>query len=160
MRNLIPNRLLLSFVTVLAAIFLFGGVALAANPHFTTASASGPDAAGALSVTFQEAGLGNAGTINYETTAARVTATFACLNASGEVVSENTETVGVTNFTSASRHGQNRLTVELSTGPDISTCPADQTIALAAITYADITITDTTNSVTTTIPGTFTRTLI
>ncbi len=45
--------------------------------------------------------------------------------------------------------------VDLSTSPDSVTCPAGQTIALAAITYAQITVTDTTNGVTIAVPATF-----
>lgn len=160
MRNVKPHRFWFAFVAALAAIVLCGGVALAAHPHFTAASASGPDAAGVLSVTFQETGLGNAGEIHYEATAASVTATYACLNASGQVVSEGTETVGVTNFFAVSHPGRNAQTVELSTSPDSVTCPPDQTITLAAITYAQLSVTDTTNNVSIAIPGTFSRTII
>lgn len=101
MRYVRPHRLWFVFVAALAALVLYGGVALAAHPHFTAASASGPDAAGALSVTFQETGLGNAGEIHNEASAASVTAT-----------------------------------------------------------YAQLSVTDTTNNVTIVIPGTFSRTII
>ena len=160
MKNLRPHRLLFSFVAVLAAILLFGGVVLAANPHFTTASASGPDKTGTLFVTFREAGLGNAGEIHYQASAAQVTATYACLNASGEVVSEGTETVGVSNDFAVSHPGQNTQTADLSTSADSVTCPPDQTITLAAITYAGISVTDITNGVSISVPGTFSRTFI
>lgn len=160
MSNLKLHRVLCALVAVLAAIMLGGGVALAAHPNFTSASASGLDDAGKIFITFQEVGLGNAGEIHYEATSPRVTSTYACLDAFGAVVSEGTETVGVTNYFAISHPGQNTRTAELDTWSDSVICPPDQTIVLAARTYEQLSVTDTTNHMVISIPGTFSRTYI
>jgi hypothetical protein len=67
--------------------------AFADSPHFISASASGPNSAGQLTVSFKEAGLGNNQLITY-LASADATATYACINGGGNhPKASNKETV-------------------------------------------------------------------
>lgn len=118
---------------------------------------------GGLFVTFTEVGLGaNAGT-NYLVTA-DASATYVCVNNGGNQPSaENKETVsGPVSATGTFTSGANgRVEGSLPVpplGPGSFTCPGGQTVFLYSVSYTNVVITDTTNGVSLTLPGPFTRT--
>ena len=76
------RRTLTLISTLLFAFLLATSSVVAANPHFLRASASGPDAAGDLTVSFKIAGLGDNVTLTV-TADAYVTAVYACMNNGG-----------------------------------------------------------------------------
>src|SRR6266545_2766141 len=70
-------RITTAALAALLATVAFAAVAVAASPHFISASASGPDAAGNLAVNFKIAGLGDNQTLTV-TASANATAVYAC----------------------------------------------------------------------------------
>jgi hypothetical protein len=150
---------ILALPLILAGVVMAASPALAVSPHFISASAqlSGNN----LVVSFKEAGLGTNQNINY-TAAATATATYVCVNNGGSNPSAANKTT-VTAPVSASgtfSSGKNGNVVASLTimppGPGGFTCPPGQTLALASVTYSNVSITDTTNNVSEPIPGTFT----
>jgi hypothetical protein len=130
--------------------------AATSGAHFMSSSGSVNDA-GALVVTFDESGLGNAD-ITY-TLGADATAVYACINGGGNhPKATNKETVQGQVSTGGTFQAKNgRVQASLVTGPLSAgsfTCPSGQTLVLASVSYRNITLTDTTNSVSTTIPDT------
>jgi hypothetical protein len=132
------------------AALTFSAVALA-GAHFMSTSSS-VDGAGALNVSFTEAGLGN-GNINY-TLDADATATYACINGGGKHPSAaNKETnpghvTGGADF--QSKNG--RVSGSVSAGPIDAgsfSCPGGQRLVLASVSYSNIVLTDTTSGVST-----------
>lgn len=151
--------------TVLAAVLsmlALAGTASAASPHFVRASATGPNAAGQLVVSFKEAGLGDNQLIAY-VASADATATYACINGGGRhPQATNKETVAgpVTasgTFTSGKNGSISQSLTLNPPGPGSFTCPSGQRLVLADVSYTNVAITDTTNDVTESMPGTFTR---
>ena len=138
------------------------GTASAASPHFVRASATGPNAAGQLVVSFKEAGLGDNQLIAY-VASADATATYACINGGGRhPQATNKETVAgpVTasgTFTSGKNGSISQSLTLNPPGPGSFTCPSGQRLVLADVSYTNVAITDTTNDVTESMPGTFTR---
>ena len=152
------HRTLAATVTALVLVGAMSGAALAQNPHFVRASArlSGTN----LIVSFKEAGLGNNQLITY-VASADATATYVCVNRGGANPSaSNKETVSgpvsATGTFSSGRNGtiSQSLTV-MPPGPGNFSCPPGQQLAIAQVTYTNVAITDTTNNVTESIPGTF-----
>src|SRR4030095_3419973 len=79
--------------TVALVTLAFAATALAANPHFISSSASGPNAQGNLSVNFKIAGLGANETITVTATADG-TALYACQNNGGNFPSHPKKPAG------------------------------------------------------------------
>ncbi len=119
---------------------------------------------GALTVSFTEAGLGNLD-VNY-TLGATGTAVYACLNGGGKhPQAANKETVSQDLSGGASFTPQNGKVVGSITlsapGAGAFSCPSGQTLVLASVSYTNVVLTDTSNSVSTTdIRGSFSVTLI
>lgn len=131
-------------------LFLLGTVApaQAVSPHFINASGT-LNADGSLTVNFKEAGLGTNQFIDYKLTA-DATATWVCVNKGGANPSAQNKTtvrgpVEATGTFGSGKNGQvtNKLTLR-PPASDIS-CPNGQRLALASVTYIDVTLTDTTN---------------
>jgi len=135
---------------------------LLTSPHFISASATLSGAN--VVVSFKEAGLGNNQLITYEATAT-ATATYLCINNGGNhPQAANKETVSgpvsATGTFSSGKNGQVTASLTL-TPPDAGDfhCPPGQKMVLAQVTYTNITLTDTTDNVTTSVdsgPLTFT----
>jgi hypothetical protein len=142
------------FVFPLAALVLAAGVVWAANPHFIFVRAA-LQQDGDLNVSFKEAGLGDNQLINYlaeadaTVTCNCVTNSGRCPNASNKV----TFTVAVDQPAtfSSGKNGQvnQTITVEVPECPssDPPTCGNGQELALSAITWENIQITDLTTPV-------------
>jgi hypothetical protein len=138
------------------------GTALAQSPHFLSAGASGPNSDGQLTVSWKEAGLGNNALINY-TASADATATYACINGGGNhPKATNKATVsGPVSASGTFSSGKNgsitaSLTIDPPSPGDFS-CPSGQRLVLADVSYTNVAITDTTNNISASIPGTFAR---
>src|SRR4029077_12875587 len=137
-------------VSMSASVVLMLGVSAAlAGAHFFTTSGS-IDNSGALVVSWDEAGLGN-GNVTYTLTT-QATATYACINGGGNhPKATNKETVAGQLNTGGSFQSKNgRVQGTLVTGPLSPggfTCPSGQRMVLACVSYADSTLTDTTNGV-------------
>jgi hypothetical protein len=120
--------------------------------HFFSATGSVADN-GALQVSWDEAGVGNA-LVNYTLTADS-SATYACINGGGNhPKAANKQAVAgpltspVTGFNPT--NGRVKATNGISVGPLASTltCPSGQTFVLACVSYTNIVLTDDTNGVT------------
>jgi len=140
----------------------FAATASAASPHFIRVSASGPNNAGQLTVSFKEAGLGDNQLISY-VASADGSATYACING-GErhPQAQNKESftgpVEASGTFSSGKNGTISQSLTLNPpGPGDFTCPPGQRRVLADVSYTNVAITDTTNNVTESIPGTFSR---
>jgi len=151
-----------AIVAAMIATLALAGVAQAASPHFVRATASGPNSAGQLLVSFKEAGLGDDQLITF-VASANARATYACINGGGRhPQATNKETVsGPVSATGTFRSGKNgsisqTLTID-PPGAGSFSCPPGQRLVLADVRYTDVAITDTTNGVTEGIPGTFSR---
>jgi hypothetical protein len=149
-------------LAALVALLAFSAIASAASPHFVRASASGPNSAGQLLVSFKEAGLGDNQLITY-VASADATATYACINGGGRhPQATNKETFsGPVSATGTFRSGRNgSISQTLTLNPPSAgsfSCPPGQRLVLASVSYTNVAITDTTNDVTEGIPGTFSR---
>jgi hypothetical protein len=152
-------------LALLFALFLVGLlplVAFAASPHFISASASGPDSAGNLAVSFKESGLGDNALITY-VASADGTAVYACINGGNKhPQASNKETVsGPVSATGTFSSGKNgTISQSLTLSPPSAgsfSCPSGQRLVLAFDSYTHVAIADTTNNVTESIPGTFSR---
>ena len=148
-----PYRHILAVAAVFIAALAFATVAQAA-PHFAAADSS-VNNDGALVVSFDERGLGNEN-IDYTLTA-DATATYACINRGGKNPSaankQAFEGQVSTGGTFAGKNG--RVQASLTTGPLLApqfTCPSGQRRVLAAVSYTNIVLTDTTNNVSTGVP--------
>jgi hypothetical protein len=153
----------MAVVTVaLVAMLTFAAGALADSPRFKSASASGPDAAGNLLVSFRETGLGNTpNPVNY-TASADADALYACQNNGGNFPSDpkkqQTSARVEANVTLLSENGNVVGSATLSPPPSTLSCPGGQHAVLASITYTNVQICDTDHNVCRAIPGTFSRT--
>lgn len=151
--------LLTTFVAVLALVV----PASAANPHFIKASASGPDAAGNLTVSFKIAGLGDTVTTTV-TASANATAVYACQNNGGNFPSDpkKEEVAGPVSASGDFTSGKNgQITDSLTLEPPASTldCPPGQTEVLISVSYTNVQVSEP-NAGTESIPGTFSRTFV
>jgi hypothetical protein len=153
-------RLAIALGGMLSLLLLTVPTTLADSPHFISASASGPSSSGTLTVSFKEAGLGTNLLITY-VASADATATYACINGGDKhPKASNKETVsGPVSATGTFSSGKNgSISQSLTLSPPSAgsfTCPSGQTLVLAFVSYTNIAITDTTNSLTESIPGTF-----
>jgi hypothetical protein len=141
-------------LAAIGALLAFAAVAQADAPKFHSASGT-VNNAGALVVSFDERGLGN-DNIDYTLTA-DATATYACINGGGKhPQAANKETVNGEVSGGGSFEPKNgRVVASLSAGPISAggfSCPNGQRLVLAAVSYTNIVLTDTTNGATTTVP--------
>jgi hypothetical protein len=153
------RSLLLAFVGLAAALMAASPASAATSgAHFFNVSSSVNDA-GALLVSYDEAGVGNA-TVNYTINVTDATAVYACINGGGNhPKAANKETVSSSLTVSFSRDPVNGR-VTGTTSPPIGptdkgtfACPSGQTLVLASVSYSGITLTDTTNNVSTSVPN-------
>lgn len=147
------QKIIIATVTVVA-LFALAVPAWADAPKFHSATSS-VDNAGALVVNFDERGLGNEN-IDYTLTA-DATALYACINGGGNhPQAANKEQFEGQVSTGGSFEPKNgRVVASLTTGPLQApqfTCPKGQRRVLAAVTYTNIVLTDTTNNVSTSVP--------
>jgi hypothetical protein len=139
---------------VVAASLVVSATALAVAAKFHSASSS-VNNDGALVVNFDERGLGN-GNIDYTLTA-DATALYACINGGGKNPSAaNKRAFDGSVSTGGSFEPKNgRVQASLTAGPLQApefTCPNGQRRVLAAVTYTNIVLTDTTNNTSTDVP--------
>ena len=132
-----------------------GMASATSGAHFFSSSGS-VAGNGALHVSWDEAGVGNA-QVNY-TLSAQSNATYACINGGGNhPKASNKQSVNgpltSPNTGFQPENGRVKVTNGISVGPLPSTltCPSGQTFVLACVSYTDITLTDTTNHVSTSI---------
>jgi len=132
------------------AIYPMAASATSGAHFFHDTSASVTDS-GALSVFIDEAGLGTQ-TVNYTLTA-NASATYACINGGGNhPKAANKETTaaqvsGATAIQPMNGRAQGTITAG-PLSPGSFSCPSGQTLVLAAVSYSNIVLTDTTNNVT------------
>ena len=143
---------------VFVAFALIAQQAIAQNEHFVFARANlqGPN----LVVSWKEAGLGTNQLISY-TANADATATYVCVNRGGGNPSASNKTtvsgpVSASGTFSSGKNGQVTASLTLNPpGPGGFSCPPGQSLEIAQVVYTNVSITDTTNSITEPIPGTF-----
>jgi hypothetical protein len=148
-------RRMLLVVTAFCAIgAVAASVALAQNEHFVRASGS-LNNNGSLTVSFKEAGLGTNQLINYTLTA-DATATYVCVNRGGANPSAQNKTtvagpVSASGTFNSGKNGQVTASLTVSPPPSDISCPPGQSLELASVSYTNVTLTDTTNTVTITL---------
>jgi hypothetical protein len=133
--------------------------AFAVSPHFVSASAklSGTN----LVVSFKEAGLGTNQLINYTANASGTT-TVVCVNKGGANPSaaNKTSVQGPVSASGAFDSGKNgNVTASLTLMPPAAPsgfCTPGQKEEVSQVSFTTVSISDTTNSITQPIPGTFT----
>lgn len=138
----------------IAACLVAAGAAVADAPKFQSATSS-VNNDGALVVDFDERGLGNEN-IDY-TLSADATALYACINGGGKhPQAANKEAFeGQVSGGGSFEPKNGRIVESLTAGPlqaPSFTCPNGQRRVLAAVTYTNIVLTDTTNGVSTGVP--------
>ena len=138
----------------LAMLVVGSSAALAGAPKFHSATSSVNDS-GTLVASFDERGLGNEN-VDYTLTA-DATALYACINGGGKhPQAANKEAFEGQVSGGASFEPKNgRVVASIPVGPLLApsfTCPNGQTRVLAAVTYTNIVLTDTTNGVSTAVP--------
>lgn len=140
----VPAALIVALLVILSFVFMTHRSAYAAHPHFVanTATLNGSN----LDVAFQEAGLGNTVKTDYSVTA-NATALYACTDAAGAVVTQQSVTAPVTQTGTSTANGQVTMTLTLKPPASPITCAADQTLVLAQIQYSNEQTTDATNAV-------------
>jgi hypothetical protein len=151
-----PVRRILLTTATLVAVLALALPAWAAAPQFHAATSS-VNNDGALVVNFDERGLGNEN-IDYTLTA-DATALYACLNRGGKhPQAANKEAFEGQVAGGGSFEAKNgRVVASLTAGPLLApqfTCPSGQDRVLAAVSYTNIVLTDTTNNVSTSVPNT------
>ena len=144
-RHSIRFPILFALMAVCALLFAAPAQAVAAKFHSVSSSVT---STGALSVSFDERGLGN-GNIDY-VLSADATAVYACINGGGKHPSAaNKETVNGDVSAAGSFESRNgRVSATLTAGPigaGSFACPSGQRLVLASISYTNIVLTDTTN---------------
>ncbi|HYJ70664.1 MAG TPA: hypothetical protein VEX15_23665 [Nocardioidaceae bacterium] len=149
-----------SLLAALLALVFLAAPTQAANPHFIQASASGPDAAGDLTVNFKIAGLGDNQTITV-TASADATAVYACQNNGGNFPSDPKKTtvsgpVSASGDFTSGKNGQITDSLTLSPPTSTLTCPNGQHVVLVSVSYTNVTVSG--GGDTESIPGTFSRT--
>lgn len=145
-------------LTVVASVFAFalwtGSAAATSGAHFFSATSSVNDD-GALIVSWDEAGVGQE-QVNYSLSVASASATYACINGGdNHPKAANKETLsGALNLNIGPFSPINGRVIADSgpVGPISSgsfACPSGQTLVLVQVTYGGMTLTDTTNDVST-----------
>jgi len=134
-----------------AVIALAAPAAFADSPHFVRGSGN-LNADGTLAVSFKEAGLGTNQLINY-LASADGTAVYVCVNNGGGNPSAQNKTtvngpVTAAGTFSSGKNGQ--VTAQLTLSPPSAggfSCPPGQKLEVASVSYANVTIADTSNGV-------------
>lgn len=151
------RRVLACLAAVAAACAVSTGVqASTSGAHFMHDTGDSVNSSGALVISIDEAGVGNA-TVNYSVSTA-ATATYACINGGGnhpKAANKDTFSSSLTGGASFSPIN-GRVSASFSVGPlsaDGFTCPGGQTLVLAAVSYSNVMLTDTTNGVSITLPN-------
>jgi hypothetical protein len=142
----------------LALIFgASGALAATSGAHFFNVSSS-VNGDGALVVSYDEAGVGNA-TVDYTIHIDSATAVYACINGGGNhPKAANKETVSsslTVGFSKDPKNGRVTGATSPAIGPQpvgSFSCPSGQTLVLASVSYTGITLTDITNNVSTPVP--------
>ena len=142
-------------VATAAAIALASAVAWAANPHFISAKATLENDF-SLTIKFKEAGLGSNQMIHY-IASANSTATYQCVNHGGkcpQAANKTTVSGPVTGEGTFSSGKNGQITASLTLNPpdpgDFS-CPGGQVMEVAAVSYSQIKLQDTTTPVETSV---------
>ena len=141
---------------VLLALALTASSVLGAGAKFHAVSSS-VDNSGALVVSFDERGLGNEN-IDYSLTA-DATALWACFNGGGKnpAATNKRSSEGQLSAGASLEPKNGRVIASLIAGPlgpgDFS-CPPGQQLRLAAVTYSNIQLCDTTNGTCVGVPNT------
>jgi hypothetical protein len=140
------------------------GIASAQSPHFVRADVGFSGSSPNLAVTFKESGLGDNQLVNISASA-NASAVYACINGGGNhPKAANKETINATVSASGTfsvKNGTTSGTLTLAPpGPGSFACPNGQRLVLASVTYSNVALTDTTNNVSKSFSGSFTRTLI
>jgi hypothetical protein len=148
------NRTALAAVISLATLAVGASVASAGSAKFHDASGA-VNNDGALVVSWDERGLGN-GNIDYTLTA-DASALYACLNGGGKNPSAANKQAfaGQVSGGGSFESKNGRVSASLTAGPLLApnfTCPNGQRRVLAAVTYTNIVLTDTTNGTVANIP--------
>lgn len=157
MRRHVP-KLSAMLLSALLALALSVSVAFAESPHFISASANLSGAN--LVVAFKEAGLGTNQLITY-VASADATAVYVCVNNGGANPSAKNKTTvsGPVSAGGTFSSGKNgNVTASLTLNPPSAgsfSCPSGQDLEVASVSYTNVAISDTTNGVTESIPGTF-----
>lgn len=141
-------------LAVLSALVLTAGTVFGVAAKFHSATSS-VNNSGALVVSFDERGVGN-GNIDYVLTA-DATSLWACINGGGKNPSAaNKQSFSDEVSAGGSFESKNgRVTASLTAGPlgpGTFSCPNGQRLVLAAVTYTNIVLTDTTNGTSTAVP--------
>jgi hypothetical protein len=153
------RRLVIIVAAAFTALMLGAFPAVAAEPHFIRAAASGPDSAGDLTVDFKIAGLGDNVTLTV-TASADATALYACRNKGGNFPSDpkKQEVSGPVSASGDFTSGKNgQITGSLTLSPPATTlvCPSGQRVVLARVSYTNVQVSG--GGDTESIPGTFSR---
>src|SRR5262249_13055149 len=152
------NKIIVAVAALVFTVVLGAGVASAVSPHFifATGSTQGPN----LLCSFKEAGLGTNQLITYECDA-NGDAIYVCVNHGGAnpSASNKTEETGVVSGTGSFNSGKNgQVTASITVEPPDTTltCPPGQSLEIASVTYTNVVLTDKTNNISESIPGTIT----
>ena len=138
------RRLLLLAGLVLATSAFAVSGALAGSPHFVSNTVTATRTDNSLTVSGKEAGLGDEAQVHIE-----VSATALCINPGGnhpKAVNKESVSVG-DNFPVQNGKAEFSLTLTATFTPD---CSPPMTVA-----FTDVTVTDTTNGISKSFPGTF-----
>lgn len=141
---------------VVVVVVALGTTTRADSPHFIRASAA-LDQDGSLVVSWKEAGLGSNQLITY-TASAESTALYQCVNKGGNcpAASNKEEVSGPVSATGAFSSGKNgSITGSLTVDPPPTalSCPGNQVVALGAVSYEQIALSDDTNGITAALPS-------
>ncbi|GAB2484582.1 hypothetical protein GCM10027082_39470 [Comamonas humi] len=148
---------------ILAAALVCGVGQAYAGPHFVDADAS-VNSNGMLSVSFDEAGLGNASVL--ESLSADTEAVYACINGGGKHPKASNKTAVSGEVLAdvpfnVTKNGRVRGSIQA--GPPSEgdlTCPGGQELMLACVKYVNVLLTDTTNNISIVPDGTFSRSFL
>jgi hypothetical protein len=148
------NRTAVALGVAVTALLCGASVALGDAPKFHSVGSAVNDS-GALVVNWDERGLGNEN-IDY-TVDADATALYACINGGGKhPQAANKEAFeGAVSGGGSFEPKNGRIVESLTAGPLQAPqfqCPSGQTRVLAAVTYTNIVLTDTTNGVSADVP--------
>jgi hypothetical protein len=138
------RRIFLLAVLALATAAFAVTIAWAGSPHFVSNTVTATRSDDSLTVSGKEAGLGDEAQVHIE-----VSATALCINPGGnhpKAVNKESVSVG-DNFPVQNGKAEFSLTLTATFTPD---CSPPMTVA-----FTDVKVTDTTNDISKTLPGTF-----
>jgi hypothetical protein len=148
-------------------LLAIAAVVFAQSAHFASAEAS-VNGSGALVVSWDERGVGNGGAdgLVHYTLTVDASATYGCINKGGNhPQATNKETLnGPLSADVALAPSKNgRIIGSLTVGPldpGDFTCPGGQNLVLGNVSYANVSLTDTTNGSSADIAGSFSRVFV